>query len=76
VTARYHQPAHYDDEVVVAACLQELRSRGMTFTYEVRRATDAALLVTGSTKHISLDAAGRVRRIPDEMRTRLEACCL
>src|SRR5512139_1859481 len=45
VAARYHLPACYDDEVVVATCLEESRSRGMTFTYEVRRAADGALLV-------------------------------
>jgi acyl-CoA thioester hydrolase len=71
VYARYHLPARYDDEVIVAACLEELPSRGMTFAYEVRRASDGALLVSGRTKHISVDAAGRVKRIPDEARTRI-----
>src|SRR5512139_975666 len=45
VAARYHLPARYDEEVVVATCLDESRSRGMTFTYEIRRAADGALLV-------------------------------
>jgi acyl-CoA thioester hydrolase len=71
VTARYHRPAHYDEEVIVATCLAEFPSRGMTFTYEVRRASDHALLVTGSTKHISLDAAEKTMRIPEEMRARI-----
>ena len=71
VTARYHQPARYDEEVSVTTRLVALRSRGMTFTYEIRRAADGALLVTGETRHISVDAAGRVRRIPDAMRARL-----
>jgi len=72
VIARYHQPARYDDEVIVATCLSRIRSRGMTFTYEVRRATDGVLLVSGSTKHISVDATGRVKRIPDEVLAKLE----
>jgi acyl-CoA thioester hydrolase len=71
VTARYHLPARYDEEVIVSACLAEFPSRGMTFTYEVRRATDGALLVTGSTKHISMDPQGRTKRIPEEMRARV-----
>ncbi len=73
VSARYHQPARYDEEVIVAACLAAFPSRGMTFTYEVRRAADGALLVTGSTKHISVDAQGRTQRIPEEMRARFMA---
>ncbi len=68
VSARYHRPARYDEEVIVSACLAEFPSRGMTFIYEVRRAADNVLLVTGSTKHISMDARGRTKRIPDEMR--------
>ena len=39
VNARYHRPAVYDDEVRVIVCLEQLQSRGMTFSYEVRRAS-------------------------------------
>lgn len=73
VSARYHWPARYDEEIIVRTCLAEFPSRGMTFTYEVRRAADDTLLVTGSTRHIALDPSGRVRRIPDEMRARILA---
>ena len=71
VHARYHQPARYDDEVVISTCLEAFPSRGMTFAYEVRRALDGVLLVTGSTKHIAIDASGRTRCISGEMRTRI-----
>lgn len=73
VSARYHRPARYDEEVVVATHLAEFPSRGMSFTYEVRRATNGELLVTGSSKHISVDSAppGNVRRIPDAMRAQV-----
>ena len=71
VTARYHLPARYDEEVIVSACLTDFPSRGMTFAYEVRRAADNALLVTGSTKHISMDHQGKTKRIPEEMRARV-----
>lgn len=72
VTARYHRPARYDDEVIVATCLTAFPSRGMSFSYEVRRAADGELLVSGTSRHISVDRAGRVIRIPDEVRGRLE----
>jgi acyl-CoA thioester hydrolase len=73
VTARYHAPARYDDEVVVLTCLAALGSRGMTFTYEVRRASDGTLLVSGRSTHVSVDSDGRVRRLPDELRARFTA---
>ena len=71
VAARYHRPARYDEEVIVATSLAEFPSRGMTFTYEVRRAADNTLLVTGRTKHISMDALGKTKQMPGEMRARI-----
>ena len=71
VYARYHRPARYDDEVLVATCLTEFPSRGMSFAYEVRRVADQVLLVTGRSKHISIDHQGRVVRISDVMRDRI-----
>ena len=68
VNARYHRPARYDDEVIVIAAMTQLGSRGMTFGYEVRRAIDGELLVSGSTKHVSVDRAGRVALFPEELR--------
>jgi acyl-CoA thioester hydrolase len=70
VSARYHRPARYDDEVVVATCLEQIGSRGMTFAYEIRRAADGELLVSGRTSHISIDHRGRVIRVPDQVRER------
>jgi len=68
VSARYHRPARYDDEVSVVAALLQLGSRGITFAYEVRRTADSELLVTGVTKHISVDSQGCVTVFPAEMR--------
>ncbi len=47
----------------------------MIFSYEIRRAADDALLVTGSTKHVAVDRHGCVRRIPDEVREKLMMLC-
>ncbi len=71
VSARYHQPAHYDDEVVVLTWLDSYGSRGMAFNYEVRLASDGRLLASGKSTHVSLGPDGRVRRLPEALRTRL-----
>ncbi len=65
VTARYHRSAHYDDEVVVATWVEQVQSRGMAFSYEVRRTAGDEILVTGRTTHISVDSSNRVVRLPD-----------
>lgn len=72
VTARYHRAARYDDEVAVLTCLREVLSRGMTFTYEVRRTADGQLLVSGRTKQVSVDAMGHVCRFPEAMLGKLK----
>jgi acyl-CoA thioester hydrolase len=71
VNARYHRPAVYDEEVRVIVCLEQLQSRGMTFSYEIRRAADGELLVSGMTKHISVDGHGQVTRISGAFREKL-----
>jgi len=60
---RYHRGARYGDRVQVEARLEELESRGLRFSYEVRR--DGERLVGGSTSHLWVEAeSGRVCRIP------------
>ncbi len=66
VTARYIAPARYDQRVSVLTWVEELRSRGITFGYEIVGAETRETLVTGQTRHICIDREGRVRRLPEE----------
>ncbi len=68
---RYHQPARYDDVVVVRTTVRALTRATVTFAYQVRRRADDGLLVEGYTVHAATDTAGRVRRIPSSVRTAL-----
>lgn len=65
VHVRYGAPAVYDDLLTIRAWVETLRSRGLTFGYEVVRAADGQVLVTGRTAHICVDRSGRARRLPD-----------
>ncbi len=67
VHARFLTPARYDERVRVETHISELKSRGLTFTYRVLRDADDALLVEGYSRHVCIDHAGRVRRIPSEL---------
>jgi acyl-CoA thioester hydrolase len=71
ISARYHYPARYDEEIAVLVCLDSLRSRGMTFSYEIRRTSDGRLLVSGKSTHLCVGADSRVRSLPEEWRSRL-----
>jgi len=63
-SARLVLPARYDDELHVQAWIPALRSRGIEFTYLVRRQDE--ILARGSTHHVSVDRSGRPVRLPDQ----------
>jgi acyl-CoA thioester hydrolase len=66
VECTFRRSARYDDAIRVRAAMTELSSRGCAFGYEILGEDDARL-ATGGTRHVFADAAGRVRRAPEEM---------
>ena len=71
LTCRYIAPARYSDRVVVKTRLKEVRSRSMSFSYEVILQETGERLATGMTKHICIDSEGQARLIPPEVRALL-----
>lgn len=69
VNVRYGRPARYGQEIIVKTWLAEVKSRGLTFAYEVVEAASGDLLVSGSTKHICITHDGRIAPLPAEWRT-------
>ena len=65
LNVRFLAPAHYDELLTVRTWIERILSRGIDFGYEVVRATDGELLVTGRTKQICVDRQGQVRRLPE-----------
>lgn len=75
---RYHASARYDDVVRIETHLAEVRSRSVTFRYELRRvpvpgAAGGERLATASTQLVSVNAHGRPVALPPQFRTVLEA---
>jgi len=68
VGVRYVRPARYEQLIAAHAWVTEMKSRGMTFHYEIVDAETRDRLVTGFTKHICVDQTGAVARIPDSWR--------
>lgn len=61
----YRRAARYGDTLSLTTRLGSLRSRTMTFLYELRRAGD--VLATGETRHIATDKTYRPARLPDDV---------
>jgi acyl-CoA thioester hydrolase len=70
-SARFRQPARYDDVLEIRTRLLSLGGASVVFDYEVRREGAAAPLATGSTSHAAVDREGRPRRLPEDLRRRL-----
>ena len=64
----YREPARYDDVLDVRTAGMLLSPVRVQFTYEIVRASDAAMLATGTTIHATLDREGRPCRLPERVR--------
>lgn len=65
LNVEYRRAARYDNDLTVTTRISALRSRTVTFTYEVRRGEE--LVATGETRHIATDKAYRPARMPDDV---------
>ena len=70
--ARYRAPARYDENIEVRTAIEELGGVRLRFGYRIVRPSEERLLVEGFTVHAAVDPAGRPRRVPDEIRRRIE----
>ena len=69
VSLRYHAPAKYDDLVRVVTTLDQVRSRGVSFNYEILRVDGDGTkrLVSARTELIAIDRVGAPVRLPPEL---------
>jgi acyl-CoA thioester hydrolase len=65
VNVRYLAPAHYNERVTVRTRIDSLRSRALTFGYEIINADTRQCLVVGSVKLMLIDRQGQVVSMPD-----------
>jgi acyl-CoA thioester hydrolase len=71
VDVEYRKGARYGDAVRVAAWIERLSSRGLTFGYEVFRGDQK--LALGSTQHVWVEiATNKPRRMPEVLREPFE----
>ena len=70
--ARYRAPARYDERVEIRTGIEQLAGVRLRFAYRIVRPSGTQTLVEGFTVHAAVDPEGRPRRVPAELRRRLE----
>jgi acyl-CoA thioester hydrolase len=71
IQARYLGSAHYGERVTVRTWVEDLKSRQLTFGYEIVNARTGVVLVTGQSEHVCINREGQITRIPEQWRTLL-----
>ncbi|MEQ9499015.1 MAG: thioesterase family protein [Deltaproteobacteria bacterium] len=71
-SAKYHAPSKYDDPLALTIEIAEVRYGSLRITYRLVRESDDTLIATGETMHACVGPSGRVVRIPDDFRSKLE----
>lgn len=68
VHARYIVPTRYAQRVTARCWVEDLRSRTIAFGYEIVDAESGEVCVTGVSRHVCINRAGHVTKIPDAWR--------
>jgi acyl-CoA thioester hydrolase len=70
---RYGAAAHYDDRIRVETWVERVKSRSVTFAYEIHRDDpDPTRLARATTTLICMDTEGCARTLPPEVRKVLD----
>jgi acyl-CoA thioester hydrolase len=69
---RYWSPARFDDVLVLATIIEEVGGARVRFAYRLTRQCDGTLIAEGYTLHDCVDDAGKVKRLPPDVRTILQ----
>jgi acyl-CoA thioester hydrolase len=64
----YTLGARYDDEIEIRTQARKASAATLAFDYELVRVADRAAIASGSTVHVTIDAAGRPTRLPARVR--------
>jgi acyl-CoA thioester hydrolase len=69
---RYRRPARYDDPLRIRTRVTSVKSRVITFGYEILHDETKELLVTGETIHVVCNGKGRPQPLPEKYRKYFE----
>jgi len=72
VFCKYLVSARYDDVLTIETAVDLLRRASIQFRYRILRNEDGRELVTGKTLHAFIDREGRIIKIPQLLKERLQ----
>ncbi len=70
--ARYRSPAYYDDQLELTTSVAQVGTSSIRIEYALRRSGDDVLVATGFTRHACVNGDGRVTRVPEFVREKLD----
>ena len=70
---RFHASARYDDLVRIETTITDVKSRSVTFAYNISRAANGERLASAVTSLVSVSAAGKTVAMPADIRALLGA---
>lgn len=73
VFCRYWTPARFDDVLVISTSIEQVGGASVQFNYRIIRQADETLIAEGLTRHACVDNAGKVKRLPRQIRQMLSA---
>ena len=73
VSAKYLNPAYFDDQLIIETIPTALTKAKMAFDYRILREKDGIVLVTGHTQNVfTCRATGKITRLPDKYYDKLK----
>ena len=72
VSCKYHASARYDDILSIETSIDFLKRASIQFSYRILRKSDGTLLVTGRTLHAFVDRGGKIVRIPNGLKEKIQ----
>ena len=61
----------FDDFLRIVTTVEDIGGASVRFGYRITRESDTVLIAEGSTLHACVDGAGKVKRLPREIRVML-----
>jgi acyl-CoA thioester hydrolase len=62
---RLNGSADYGDTVTIETRISSLRSRSVEFSYRILKREE--VIATGMTRHVAMDAARKIKRLPEDL---------
>ena len=69
---RYRAPARYDELIEVRTGIEELAGVRLRFAYRIVRPSESLTLVEGFSVHAATTPGGKPRRVPGDLKRRIE----